>query len=62
MCVCGHFEDNHHRSWFAVTEFTPNGGKLIEECEYYGHNETGGAMQNAEGKWIDHCQRFKEAK
>ncbi len=53
MCVCGHVAEDHHRSWFR------NGYELIEECEYYGSNETGGAMQNDEGRWVDHCQKFK---
>lgn len=59
MCVCGHYEADHHRSWFAVTKYTPNGGQLIEECEYYGWNESGGMMRNEEGRWQEHCYKFK---
>lgn len=62
MCECGHLAGDHHRSWFARTKYTPNGGQLIEECEYYGWNEFGGSMKNSEGKWVDHCLHFREAK
>lgn len=52
-CICGHAESDHHVSWFA------GGYKLIEECEFYGWNEHGGAMFNeTTGRWIDHCQKF----
>lgn len=53
MCVCGHKAEDHHRSWFR------NGGELIEECEFEGYNETGGMMQDLEGKWVEHCQGFR---
>ena len=52
MCVCGHPAEEHHRSWFR------GGGEIIEECEAFGSNETGG-MEYVEGKWIEHCQRFR---
>lgn len=54
MCVCGHPAIEHHRSWFR------GGGMLVEECETYGYNETGG-MEQVNGKWVDHCQRFRLA-
>lgn len=54
MCECGHYEADHHISWFR------GGGKLVEECEYWGHNEWGGYEYTAEGKWKDHCQRFRK--
>lgn len=54
VCICSHLAEDHHRSWFR------NGGQLIEECEFYGHNETGG-MEYVDGKWIEHCQRFRSA-
>lgn len=60
LCVCGHYEADHHISWFAASKYFPNGGKLVEECEYWGHNEWGGYEYTAEGKWRDHCQRFRE--
>lgn len=56
MCECGHHEYDHHRSWFS------NGYKLVEECEWWGYNETGGAELTADGSWKEHCQRFREAK
>ena len=31
---------------------------FADECEFYGFNETGG-MQYVDGKWVDHCQRFR---
>lgn len=61
MCVCGHYEVDHHRSWFAITKYTPNGGKLVEECEYWGHAETGGMEYTIDGRWIGHCDKFKRA-
>lgn len=62
LCVCGHFKADHHRSWFAITKYTPNGGELVEECEFYGTGSVGGAMRNEDGKWVDHCMYYKEAK
>lgn len=52
MCICGHAAYEHHRSWFR------GGGELIEECEAFGYNETGG-MQNVNGRWTEHCQHFR---
>lgn len=54
VCVCGHYELDHHVSWF------PNGYKLVEECEFYGWNEHGGGMQEEDGKWVEHCHRFRK--
>lgn len=51
-CVCGHSAADHHVSWFR------GGGMLIEECEAYGYNETGG-MEWVDGKWVEHCQRYQ---
>ena len=56
MCVCGHYLADHHRSWLR------GGFEFADECEYYGWNESGGMMQNAEGRWEEHCYRFKAAK
>lgn len=54
LCICGHEAQDHHRSWF------PGGAFFIEECEYYGSNIHGGAMQDElTGKWTDHCQSFR---
>lgn len=52
MCVCKHPKSEHHRSWFM------GGGELVDECEFYGFNETGG-MEFVDGHWIDHCQKFR---
>lgn len=48
ICICGHKEEDHHISYF------PGGGKLVEECEYYGSNELGGL--DSEGNF--HCMQF----
>lgn len=54
LCVCGHEAQDHHRSWI------PGGYMLIEECEYYGYNETGGAKyDDLLSRWVNHCQKFK---
>lgn len=54
LCICGHEAQEHHRSWI------PGGYQIIEECEYYGWNEHGGAMPDeTTGRWIDHCQHFR---
>lgn len=54
LCVCGHEALDHHRSWF------PGGGLFVEECEYFGSNIHGGAMQDEKtGRWVDHCQKFR---
>lgn len=55
ICICGHELQDHHRSWFR------GGGALIDECEIEGANETGG-MIYVDGKWVDHCQRFRLAR
>lgn len=52
LCVCGHELQDHHVSWFR------SGYQLIEECEYFGSNETGGA-EFVDGKWVDHCMKFR---
>lgn len=62
MCECGHFEADHHISWFMASEYFPKGGKLVEECEFWGFNERGGMEYHADGTWTGHCDRFKEAK
>lgn len=55
LCICGHYESDHHISWWS------NGYKLVEECEFYGFNETGG-YEPTENGWVDHCHLFKEYK
>jgi hypothetical protein len=52
VCECGHPADDHHISWWL------NGGRVIEECEYYGFNEYGGMIKEGD-KWVEHCQRFR---
>lgn len=52
LCICGHALENHHRSWLW------GGHELIEECEEFGSNETGG-MIYLDGKWSDHCYVFR---
>lgn len=54
MCECGHYEEDHHISWFR------NGYKLVEECEFFGSNETGG-LEWKDATWSDHCQKFRRA-
>lgn len=60
ICVCGHFAEDHHRSWFGTGSELP-GVILVDECEWYGSNETGGMMMMMDGKWIDHCHLFRKA-
>ena len=52
LCRCGHTLDDHHCWWIR------GGGMFADECEFYGFNETGG-MQYVDGRWVDHCQRFR---
>lgn len=53
-CVCGHAAEDHHTSWFS-------GGQILrEECEAEGYNETGGMLW-VDGKWVEHCQRYRPA-
>lgn len=54
LCECGHTLEDHHVSWFR------GGGMLAEECEYFGTNETGGC-EYVDGRWVEHCQRFRRA-
>lgn len=54
MCQCGCPENEHHISWFTI------GTKIIEECEAFGYNETGG-MKYVNGEWVEHCMRFRPA-
>ena len=57
ICKCGHPKSDHHTSWFM------GGGELVEECEKYGWNETGGMKFNKKTKeWENHCQYFQERK
>lgn len=53
LCECGHFELDHHISWFR------NGYKLVEECEFFGSNETGG-LEWKDATWSEHCQKFRK--
>lgn len=53
ICICSHAKEDHHISWIR------GGYELVEECEYYGSNETGGMIQIG-GKWIGHCQHYKK--
>lgn len=58
VCECGHLANDHHISWFWGSPVP-----LIEECEYWGWNEHGGAeWLEDEERWIPHCNKFKEAK
>lgn len=57
LCECGHSAEDHHVSWWR------GGGRLIEECEYYGWNEHGGmVIDEAADMWVDHCHRFRRVK
>lgn len=50
VCICGHSASDHHISWF------PGGGQMIEECEAYGSNESGGLDDNNRS----HCFIFRK--
>ena len=52
VCRCGHLAEDHHISYFT------GGGVLIEECEAYGSNESGGLGPGGE----EHCWLFVEDK
>ena len=52
QCRCGHTLEDHHISWWA------GGGRLVEECEFFGFNEDGG--KNLDGS--EHCMTFKAAR
>lgn len=55
LCQCGHEAQDHHRSFFPGAS-----DWYIEECEFYGWNEHGGAMYDElTGRWVAHCDRFK---
>ena len=50
-CLCGHMAQDHHQSHYV-------GGFVgIDECEFYGFNESGGL--DAEGE--EHCMQFRAA-
>ena len=51
LCKCGHTLEEHHRVSY------PGYVQTADECEFYGHNETGG-MEFKDGKWVDHCHDF----
>ena len=55
LCVCGHRLDDHHIVYWS------GGAVSADECEFYGFNETGGAMQDENGNWVEHCNRFRLA-
>lgn len=59
ICVCGHsWEDHHLGMVLNDVYFEATGESYVpQECEYYGHNETGGL--DAEGK--DHCHRYRDS-
>ncbi len=58
MCTCGHTLECHHKWWIS------DGQVFIDECEFYGFNETGGMMPNPDGskKWMEHCLQFTPVK
>jgi hypothetical protein len=54
MCRCGHPAGEHHRVWWS------GGHTSIDECEYWGFNESGGLRYDEVNKqWWPHCQQFK---
>ena len=72
LCVCGHTADDHH-CWSVVGG---GSGICVDECEFYGSNDTGGLMPtHPDGQvcphthgcperhtWVDHCHSFKQPK
>ena len=60
ICVCGHSWEEHHLGMVmqaAYIEQTKE-GYIPQECEYYGFNEAGGLMPDANGEWINHCGSY----
>ena len=62
ICICGHSWQEHHLSVVMNAEYREATGEAYfpEECEHFGFNEMGG-MEYKDGKWIDHCHRYKDA-
>ena len=54
MCTCGHTLEDHHKWWLS------DGSLFVDECEFYGFNESGGMMPgpNENDSWVEHCQKF----
>jgi hypothetical protein len=61
ICVCGHSWERHHLGVVMNEEFYAATGEsyVPQECEFFGFNETGG-LELANGKWVDHCQHYKD--
>jgi len=38
------------------------GSVWVEECEFYGFNESSGMKQDENGQWIVHCMKFTPVK
>ena len=64
ICVCGHAWAIHHGSMVANPEYIKQTGedRIAGECLFYGSNEVGGMMEDADGTWIPHCFRYVDAK
>jgi hypothetical protein len=56
LCTCGHTLIDHHISYLM------GGSVWVEECEFYGFNESSGMKQDENGQWIVHCMKFTPVK
>jgi hypothetical protein len=62
ICICGHRWDDHHLGVVMNLPYYEKTGEeyVPQECEYFGFNEMGG-MENKDGKWIEHCGRYRDS-
>jgi hypothetical protein len=63
ICVCGHPWDEHHLGIVMNNEYydATHEAYVPEECEHYGFNEMGGRMPMPDGRWVDHCQSYRDS-
>jgi hypothetical protein len=63
ICVCGHSWEDHHLGIVMNKEYRrdTNEAYVPQECEHFGFNETGG-LECVNGKWINHCQNYRDSK
>lgn len=63
ICVCGHPWDEHHLGIVMNNEYydATHEAYVPEECEHYGFNEMGGRMPTSNGRWVNHCQSYRDS-
>lgn len=62
VCVCGHAWDEHHLGCVMNSAYTKQTGEyyIPEECEHFGSNECGGKERLPDGRWIAHCNSYRD--